>query len=138
MEFVASLCAALFAGAALYINAVEHPARMSCGPESALAEWAMSYHRATWMQVPLAAVGCGCAIGAWAAGSSIWWLIGGVILILVVPFTQLIIMPINKRLASGHSMGGDEKCELLNRWNRLHTVRTALGVSALVIFLTAR
>ena len=32
-------CCGLFAGAALYINLVEHPARMSCGVEIALREW---------------------------------------------------------------------------------------------------
>jgi hypothetical protein len=43
-------CAGLFSGAALYVNLVEHPARMSCGPEIALREFAPSYRRATIMQ----------------------------------------------------------------------------------------
>ena len=47
-------CAGLFCGAALYVNFVEHPARMSCGPELALREFAPSYERATIMQVSLA------------------------------------------------------------------------------------
>jgi hypothetical protein len=51
---VATVCARLFAGAAIYINAVEHPARLSCGTELAVREFAPSYHRATLMQVPLA------------------------------------------------------------------------------------
>jgi len=47
MEFIATLCCALFAGAAVYVNAGEHPARMSCGVELVAAEWAPSYKRAT-------------------------------------------------------------------------------------------
>ena len=47
---VAAVCAGLFAGAAIYINAVEHPARLSCGNEVALREFAPSYRRATVMQ----------------------------------------------------------------------------------------
>src|SRR5262245_10411248 len=35
-------------------STVEHPARMSCGPELALREFAPSYQRATIMQVPVA------------------------------------------------------------------------------------
>src|SRR5215470_20157824 len=61
---VATLCAGLFAGAAIYINAVEHPARLSCGTELAVREFAPSYHRATLLQVPLALVGCG--TGLWS------------------------------------------------------------------------
>jgi hypothetical protein len=44
---VAALCAGVFAGAVIYINAVEHPARLSCGAELAVREFAPSYHRAT-------------------------------------------------------------------------------------------
>jgi len=56
IEAVAILACTLFTGAALYITAVEHPARLSCGAEAAVAEWAPSYKRATLMQVPLALV----------------------------------------------------------------------------------
>jgi len=47
MQFLATLACAMFAGAAIYINLVEHPARMSCGTEVAATEWAPSYKRAT-------------------------------------------------------------------------------------------
>jgi hypothetical protein len=36
---IAAACAGLFAGAAIYINAVEHPARLACGNELALKEF---------------------------------------------------------------------------------------------------
>src|SRR5947209_7489038 len=32
-QFMATVCCALFAGAAVYVNFVEHPARMECGTE---------------------------------------------------------------------------------------------------------
>ena len=53
-QFAAILSCTLFAGAALYINLVEHPARMQCGTELAATVFGPSYHRATIMQVPLA------------------------------------------------------------------------------------
>ena len=56
IEVVAVLACTLFTGAAVYITAVEHPARLSCGVEAALAEWTPSYKRATVMQVPLALI----------------------------------------------------------------------------------
>ena len=62
---VATASAGLFAGAAIYISVVEHPARVSCGAELALREFAPSYHRATVMQASLAVTGC--ATGLWSA-----------------------------------------------------------------------
>jgi hypothetical protein len=50
IQFIAVLATTFFAGAAVYINLVEHPARMSCSTEIAMAVWAPSYRRATVMQ----------------------------------------------------------------------------------------
>jgi hypothetical protein len=44
---VATIAAGLFAGAAIYVNVVEHSARVSCGMEVALREFRPSYERAT-------------------------------------------------------------------------------------------
>ena len=46
------MCASLFAGAALYINVAEHPARMLLEMRIAALQLATSYRRATWMQAP--------------------------------------------------------------------------------------
>jgi hypothetical protein len=54
LKFIAIISAAVFAGAALYINVAEHPARMVLDTRFAAAQWAPSYRRATWMQAPLA------------------------------------------------------------------------------------
>ena len=54
---VATICAGIFAGAAIYIAFVEHPARSPVVPPVALREFAPSYRRATIMQAALAIVG---------------------------------------------------------------------------------
>ena len=58
LMLLATVAAGLFAGAAVYITAVEHPARVSCGTELAVREFAPSYKRATVMQAALAVAGC--------------------------------------------------------------------------------
>ena len=136
LELVATLCAALFAGAAIYINLVEHPARMSLGVAAALAEWRPSYRRATFMQAPLAIVGLLASVGVWAAGGGITWLVGGALLGAVVPFTLLVAFPTNKQLLDPAAERDLDKARrLLDRWNRLHGVRSVLGLAALVLFL---
>ena len=79
-EFIAVLSCALFTGASLYINLVEHPARMECGVELATAEFAPSYRRATIMQATCAALGLLSSIAAWLAGATFWWMVAGVLL----------------------------------------------------------
>ena len=136
LEFLATFCCAIFTGAAIYINAVEHPARMSCGVQIALAEWAPSYRRATVMQASLAVLGFAFALLAWLTGAEPRYLVAGIVLVSVAPFTMLVIMPTNRRLMSLEPTRDlASAATLLARWNRLHAVRTVLGVGALVMFL---
>lgn len=82
LQFVATLCAALFAGAALYINVAEHPVRMGV----------------TLMQAPLALVGFFYGLGVWLLGGGVTWLIAALIIGIVVPFTYIDLMPKWQRL----------------------------------------
>ena len=99
-EFVAVLSCALFTGAAVYITFIEHPARMQCGVKIAATEFVPSYRRATVMQATCAALGLLASVGAWLAGAPFSWLVGGVLLGSVIPFTLIAILPTNKRLLS--------------------------------------
>src|SRR5439155_8681167 len=93
-EFVAVLTCGLFAGAAIYISLVEHPARMECGTEIAATEFGPSYRRAAVMQASLAATGLAASMAAWLTGASVWWLAGGILLGSVIPFTLAVILPV--------------------------------------------
>jgi hypothetical protein len=123
-EFVAVLACGLFTWAAVYTTFVEHSARMECRVEIAATEFAPSYRRATVMQASLAAVELVSSIAAWLAGASIVWVVAGVLLGSVIPFTLIVILPTNKQLLNPsldkHS-GQTER--LLTRWGRLHAVR---------------
>ena len=99
-EFCSVLACSLFTGASVYINLVEHPARMECGVEIATTEFAPSYRRATVMQASLAALGLLSSIAAWLAGATFWWLVAGALLGSVIPFTLIVILPTNKLLLS--------------------------------------
>jgi len=135
-QFLTTLCCGLFAGAAIYINLVEHPARMECGTEIAATEFGPSYRRAAVMQASLAATGLAASMAAWLTGASVWWLAGGILLGSVIPFTLAVILPVNKQLlAPTLDKGSARARELLCQWGKLHAVRSALSGIALVIFL---
>jgi hypothetical protein len=135
-EIVATLASGIFAGAAVYINVVEQPARLSCGIELAVTEWRPSYKRGTVMQAPLAVIGSLAALISWWFDKGLAWLIGGLLLLLIIPFTLVVILPTNKRLESEElDLRSEEAGSLLRRWGRLHAVRSILSVLAFVIFL---
>jgi hypothetical protein len=136
LELLATLAAGLFSGASIYINLVEHPARIQCGTALAVAQWGPSYKRATVMQASLAALGFLSATGAWMQGSGGLWLMGGILLGLVIPFTLIVILPTNRKLlAPDLARESLDARRLLDRWARLHAVRSVLSFSSFLVFL---
>src|SRR2546428_13963689 len=61
----ATLACGLFAGAAIYVSLVEHPARLSCRTGIAYSQWAPSYKRGTVMQASLAVMSGTVGIARW-------------------------------------------------------------------------
>jgi hypothetical protein len=138
LEIIATLAAGIFAGAAAYVNLVEHPARLSCGVRLAVMEWRPSYKRGTLMQAPLALIGALSALISWWLNREPAWLIGGVLLFAAVPFTLIAILPTNRKLEDKNlDVSSAEAERLLRRWGWLHAVRSILGALAFVIFLLA-
>ncbi len=136
LQFIATLSATLFAGAAIYINVVEHPARMSCNTKTAATVWAPSYKRATIMQASLAILGFSAGIAVWLISGGIMWCVGAVFIGLVVPFTFIAIMPTNHRLqAPDRDLDSSETRALLEKWGTLHAVRSVLSFIASVVYV---
>jgi len=83
----------------------------------AATQFVPSYRRATVMQASLAALGLVSSIAAWLAGATFWWLVGGVLLGAVIPFTLLVILRTNKLLLSPTLDKRSVQAErLLARW----------------------
>jgi hypothetical protein len=136
LKFVATLAAALFAGAALYVNIAEHPARMTLDTKFAAAQWAPSYLRATRMQAPLALLSLAAGLGSSLLGGGCGWAIAALLIGAVIPFTFIAIMPTNRELlAPGRDLEAAETRTLLEHWARLHAVRTVLSLAASIMYV---
>jgi hypothetical protein len=135
---MALIAAAVFAGAALYINVAEQPARLGLDDRSLLMEWKPSYQRGLNMQATLALVGGVLALVAWWLTNDWRWIVGALLILANWPYTLLRIRPTNDRLMAIPSEQADAGARrLIERWGRLHAVRTTLGIAATVAFAWA-
>lgn len=130
--------AAVFAGAAIYINFAEHPARLGLDDKNLLKQWKPSYAAGFMMQASLAVVsGVFGLVAAWL--SSDWrWLVGAALILANWPYTLIGIMPINHKLnAIADEDAGPVSRAMLIAWGKLHAVRSILGTGATIAYLWA-
>lgn len=135
---LALIAAAIFTGAAAYVNVAEQPARLSLDDRALLAEWKPSYKRGAAMQAPLALLGCLLGLVAWWQTSHLQFLIGALAMITPWPWTLIGIKPTNDALlATEPDKAGPQTRALVVKWGALHGVRTALSALATAAFLWA-
>jgi hypothetical protein len=135
---LALVVAAAFAGTAIYVSACEHPARLKLDDRAMLTQWKPSYKHGAAMQASLSMVGTILGLIALWQSKNLLWLAGSVSLIAPWPFTLFVIKPTNNALlATDPQRAGPAIRALIEKWGRLHAVRTALGVLAAILFFAA-
>ena len=135
---LALAAAALFAGAAIYVSAVEQPARLGLDPRSLLMEWQPAYQRGALMQASLAVVGFLLGLAAWWQTGRLAFALGALLLIANWPWTLLRIKPLNDRLkATDPATASDATRAQIVEWGHLHAMRTGLGAASALVFLWA-
>lgn len=129
--------AAAFTGAAAYVNWSEQPARLSLEDAALLKEWKASYARGTQMQAPLALLSGLLGLAAFYFEQRAMAAVGGILMLLNWPYTALAILPTNRRLGAIADGTADPR-PLIEKWGRLHAVRTLLGFAGSCAFLLAQ
>ena len=132
------VAAAAFAAIALYISAVEQPARLLLDARAALMQWSAGFPTALKIQGGLALL-CG-ALGwvLWWRTRNLLWLAGAFVAVANWPFTMVWLSPINgKLLATPADQAGAATQSLIVQWGELHTVRGGLGLLAVALFAAA-
>jgi hypothetical protein len=135
---LALIFAAVFAGAALFINLVEQPARLALDDRAMLLEWQQSYNRAAPMQGGLAMLSALLGfVAAWQARD--WrWAVGAIAILANWPYTLLVIKPTNDRLHGiAPDRSGAEARRMVVSWGILHAGRSALAIVAVLFYVWA-
>ena len=135
LKIIATLTAAFFAGGGLFVSIVLYPAIMT-NMVSAVTQFGNMYRHAAPWQGSNAIVCLVVAVTLSALTGDWWWAIGGLLVGASVPFTLLVMMPVNNRLLDENTPPiGDEAVSLLRHWGRLHWVRNVLSTLGLLVML---
>ena len=87
-------------------------------------------------QASLVIVGRLAGVAVWLLGGGLMVLVGALLLGSVVPFTFVVIMPTNHRLLEpGRDLASCESRALVEKWGKLHAVRSLLSLLASIVYV---
>jgi hypothetical protein len=90
------------------------------------------------MQATLALVAGMLGLATWWLSGDWRWIVGALLILAPWPYTLTVIKPTNDRLNSIPLESVDAATRIfVEKWGRLHAVRTAFGIAATIAYLWA-
>lgn len=139
LKLTSTVGTGIIAGGAIYINIVEHPARMELDDSQSLhRQWRESFDRAKLLMAGTSLLPIVGGIAAFAIDQTKGkpWLITAIMLAFNVPYTAIamkpkVIDPIYEYEVALKKPPGEIR-DTVAKWNSFHKVRTVVDISALI------
>ncbi|HXT09595.1 MAG TPA: DUF1772 domain-containing protein [Roseiarcus sp.] len=129
--------ASALAGAGLYVNGVEQPARLALDDEAMLKEWGPSDRRGVLLMATLALLAGVCGLSAWFETGDPRFAIGAVIAVASWPYTLYAMGPINNQIIALIPKDVGAARTLVWQWGLLEYGQTVIALAAAATFLWA-
>jgi len=129
--------AAAFAGAAIYVNWVEQPARLKLEDEALLSEWGPSDSRGVALLAAFALAAALAGFIAWFESEDVRFAYGALIALATWPYAFFVMAPLNNQILSLSGKDVAAARALVRQWGLIESGFAAIGVVAVAVFLWA-
>jgi hypothetical protein len=133
--FIALTFAAAFAGAAIYVNWVEQPARLALDDESLLSEWGPSDSRGVALLLGFALISAVAGFIAYFETQDIRYGVGALIALSSWLYAFFVMAPLNNQILALRGPDVGAARALVRQWGLVEAGFAAIGVLAVAVFL---
>jgi hypothetical protein len=132
---IALTFAAAFAGAAVYVNWAEQPARLALDDSALLSEWAPSDSRGVALHLAFALAGAIAGFLAYFDSQDVRYVFGALIIIASWPYAFFVMAPLNNQILALRGPDVGAARALVRQWGYVEAGFAAIGVAAVAMFL---
>jgi len=129
--------ASALAGAGLYVNGVEQPARLALDDAAMLSEWGPSDRRGVALMAALALVAAIAGLSAYFETHDVRFLLGAIVAASSWPYTVFVMGPVNNQILALVPKDLAAARVLVWQWGLLEYGQTAIAIAAAIAFLWA-
>ncbi len=136
IEFITILTAGLTAGTALYISLVIHPAWLKTSTKSAVENFAPVFNGSFASQASFSTISILGGIALGVLTEQYLWILGSVLMIINIPLTKVVLMPVNNILLGKDGDFDEPKATaLFKKWGNIQWIRTSAVLIPFILFL---
>ncbi len=132
---IALTFAAAFAGAAIYVNWVEQPARLALEEDALLSEWGPSDSRAVALLLAFALAAAFAGFIAYFETQDVRYVFGALIAIASWPYVFFVMAPLNNQILALRGPDVGAARALVRQWGFVEAGIAVIGVLAVAMFL---